>query len=150
MSNESGVLAALWIKPARRAPMEPAQAGRLITQRGMEGDANLDRPRQITIIEEEKFELMSTELGAKIEPVWRRANLMVRGLSLEKSQDRVLRIGGARLRVAGETHGCSRMDEAFQGLRAAMTEHSASGIYADVLEDAEIRVGDEVRWEEPA
>ncbi len=149
MNSKSPVLAALWIKPAKRAPMEAAQSARLIAQRGIEGDANLDRPRQVTLIEEEKFQLLSAELGAKIDPVWRRANLMVRGIALEEAQDQVLRIGAARLRVAGATHGCSRMDEAFQGLRAAMKEHTAAGIYADVLEDAEIHVGDEVRWEEP-
>ena len=147
MSHESPVLAALWIKPAKGAPMQPAQSARLIVQRGIEGDANLDRPRQVTLIEEEKFELLSNELGAKIEPVWRRANLMVRGLSLNGAQDRVLCIGDARLRVAGVTRGCGRMDDAFQGLRAAMKEHSAAGIYADVLTDAEIHLGDEVRWE---
>jgi len=147
MSHPSAVLAALWIKPAKRAPMEPAQSASLIAERGIKGDANLDRPRQITIIEAEKFELLSTELGAHIEPIWRRANLMVRGLSLTDAEDQVLRIGDARLRVAGVTHGCGRMDEAFQGLRAAMKENTAAGIYADVLEDGEIRVGDEVRWE---
>ncbi len=149
MSIEPAVLAALWIKPAKRAPMESAQAAKLIAQRGIEGDANLDRPRQITIIEAEKFELLSTELDAQIEPIWRRANLMVRGLPLTDTKGRVLCIGGARLRVAGVTHGCGRMDEAFQGLRAAMKEHTAAGIYVDVLEDAEIHVGNEVRWEEP-
>ena len=89
------------------------------------------------------------ELGAALSPAARRANLMVSGVELAQSRDRVLLIGGSRLRVAGETRPCERMDEALPGLRRAMREDWAGGVFAEVLEGGAIAVGDEVRWEEP-
>jgi len=39
------------------------------------------------------------------------------------------------------------MDEAFGGLRRAMASDWGGGVYAEVLTDAEIAVGDEVAWD---
>jgi MOSC domain-containing protein YiiM len=40
------------------------------------------------------------------------------------------------------------MDEAAPGLRAIMTPAWRGGIYAEVLDDGLIQVGDDVAWEE--
>ena len=39
------------------------------------------------------------------------------------------------------------MDEPFDGLRLAMAADWGGGVYAEVLEDGEIVVGDEVAWD---
>jgi MOSC domain-containing protein YiiM len=39
------------------------------------------------------------------------------------------------------------MDEALDGLRAALAVNWGGGVFAEVLGDGEIRVGDEVGWE---
>lgn len=39
-----------------------------------------------------------------------------------------------------------RMDQAYRGLRAAMSPDWRGGVYAVVLDDGEIRVGDAVSW----
>jgi MOSC domain-containing protein YiiM len=143
----AGRLEAIWIKRAHRGPMDPVTRGTLVASRGLKGNADHGRRRQVTIITQEKWADLVRELGASISPSARRANLMISGIELAHSRERILRIGGTRLRVGGETRPCERMDEAFDGLRQAMASDWAGGVYAEVLEDGEIAVGDEVAWD---
>ena len=100
------------------------------------------------MIEREQWERLMSQLQAAIPPTARRANLMVSGIPLARSRDRVLRVGPCRLRIAGETRPCERMDEALPGLRRAMAADWAGGVFAEVLDDGSITVGDDVRWED--
>lgn len=143
----AGRLEAIWIKRAHRGSMDPVTRGTLVASRGLRGNTDQGRRRQVTIIAQEKWADLMREVGASITPSARRANLMVSGIELAQSRDRILRIGGTRLRIGGETKPCERMDEAFDGLRRAMASNWGGGVYAEVLEDGEIAVGDEVAWD---
>lgn len=143
----SGRLESIWIKRGRRAPMDPVAAVELRAGRGIAGNADQGRKRQVTIIEREVWERLMRELDADVPPSARRANLMVTGTPLAESRGKVLRIGSCRLRISGETRPCERMDEAFQGLRTAMRPAWGGGAFAEVLDDGAIAVGDPVTWE---
>ena len=142
----AGRLEAIWIKRAHRGPMDPVTRGTLVAGRGLKGNADQGRRRQVTIIAHEKWADLMRELGVSISPSARRANLMISGIELAQSRNRILRIGGTRLRIGGETRPCERMDEAYAGLRRAMASDWGGGVYAEVLEDGEIAIGDEVAW----
>lgn len=147
-----GRLEAIWIKRMKRGPMDRAEVAHLVTGRGIRGNANQGGKRQVTIIEREVWERLMSELGAALPPSRRRANMMVTGLSLAGMRGRVLRVGGARVRIYGETKPCEQMDEALPGLQAAMRPNWGGGAFGEVLTDGDIRVGDPVSFEpeEPA
>jgi MOSC domain-containing protein YiiM len=140
-------LVAIWIKRARRGPMDQVDTATLVENRGIEGNANQNGRRQVTIIDEQTWQRLMTELDASLDPSARRANLMIRGLPLADSRDRLLRIGECVIDVRGETRPCERMDEALPGLRAAMREGWAGGVYGTVLRGGVVRVGDPVTFD---
>jgi MOSC domain-containing protein YiiM len=140
-------LQAIWIKRFKRGPMDPASRATLVAGRGLQGNMNQGGRRQVTLIERERWAETCAELGVEVPPTARRANLLVSGLSLAHSRQRILRVGAVRLRILGETRPCERMDEAQPGLRRALESDWRGGAFAEALDDGEIAVGDEVEWE---
>jgi MOSC domain-containing protein YiiM len=145
----SGTLEAIWTKRAHRGPMDPQPTGVLVAGKGLEGSVGRSSRRQVTIIEREVWDALMRETGASAPPSTRRANLMVSGIALADTRKRILRVGEARLEIAGETKPCERMEEAVPGLRAAMYPEWRGGVFAKVLTGGQIRVGDTVAWETP-
>lgn len=145
-----GRVEALWTKRAHRGVMDPRPVVQCTAGRGLVGNTGRSSTRQVTIIAQEAWAAMMREFGAAVDPAARRANVLVSGIDLARSRGRVLRIGGVRLLVKGETRPCERMDEALPGLRAAMDPDWRGGVFAQVLDDGPIAVGDEVAWETTA
>jgi MOSC domain-containing protein YiiM len=144
---QTGRLERIWIKRMTGGPMDAVDSADLRAGGGLVGNANQGGWRQVTIISKERWLELMNELAADRDPSARRANLMVSGIDLEQSRDRVLVVGGCRLRVRGETRPCQQMEEALPGLRAAMMPRWGGGAFTEVLTDGSIGVGDEVRWE---
>ena len=71
---------------------------------------------------------------------------MIGGFALENSRERIIQIGNCLLRINGETRPCYRMDEVHPGLQTAMESNWRGGVYADVLEEGNINIGDAVKW----
>ncbi|MDX1501976.1 MAG: MOSC domain-containing protein [Thermoanaerobaculia bacterium] len=137
----------IWVKRVRKGPMDGRERARLVPGRGLEGNVEQGGRRQVTILSAERWSEVERELGAPVDPAARRANLLISGLDLERSRDRVLKIGHGRILIHGETRPCRQMNEAHPGLQAALEPAWGGGAYGEVLEGGEIRVGDPVGWE---
>jgi MOSC domain-containing protein YiiM len=142
-----GRLDAVWIKRAHRGPMDPVEEAQLIEGRGIAGNVDRSRRRQITLLEREIWDRVMSRLNGDAEPSARRANLLVDGIALAHTRGRILRIGEALLVIGGETTPCERMEAVLPGLRAALSPDWGGGAFAQVLRGGTIRVGDAVNWE---
>jgi MOSC domain-containing protein YiiM len=146
MAEAPGRLETIWIKRAKRGPMDPRPRASVLSGRGLADNANQGGKRQITILSVEAWKKAEEALGAEVPPESRRANLFVSGVELENGRGRTLVVGPVRLQIYGETRPCERMDEAFAGLRSALGPDWCGGCFGEALDDGEIAVGDPVRW----
>jgi MOSC domain-containing protein YiiM len=142
-----GRVEAIWLKRARRGPMDGVERARLEEGVGLEGNADQGGRRQVTLVERERWEDALAEIGAVVDPSARRANVLLSGVDLKESRGRVLRLGPCRLEIQGETKPCHRMDEAHAGLQEALRPDWRGGAYAVVLDGGPLEVGQEARWE---
>jgi MOSC domain-containing protein YiiM len=138
-----GRLEAIWVKRARRGPMDPVESATAVADAGLVGCADQGGRRQVTVIERESFDRIRQDLP-DARPFMRRANLMVSGIRLEETRGKVLSVGGVRIHLQGETRPCERMDEQCPGLTDALRVAWRGGAYGVILDGGEIRVGDTV------
>ena len=144
----SGRLEQIWTKRFHRGPMEPVSTARLHVGCGLADNADLGGKRQITLISRERWEIVTNAMDVVLDPILRRANLLVSGINLQESRNRVIRIGPCRIRLVGETRPCERMDLVHPGLCAALDSDWNGGAYGEVLDSGEITINDEIRWEQ--
>ena len=138
-----GRVEGLWLKRAHRGVMDAASEARFVENKGIADDANFGRSkRQVTVIEKEVFDRISAELP-DVKPSMRRANVMVSGIRLKESRGQTLCLGGVRIRLVGETRPCERMDAQVPGLTAALDPDWNGGVYGVVLDDGDVKVGDD-------
>ena len=143
-----GTLLSIARKAKTHAAIEQVETSRVSREGGIEGDyrGRIEslRDRQVTLLSADVWQTVCAELAAQLPWTERRANLLVGGVELPKEAGRRISIGGLELEVTEETAPCSRMDEAHQGLRQALTPNWRGGVCCRVLNDAEIAVGDPV------
>lgn len=145
----AGRLEKIWIKRAKRGPMDPVERARAKAGSGLEGNANQGGRRQVTILGVEGWAAASAAVAGEPDPILRRANLLVSGIDLVECRGRNLRIGEVEIRIYGETRPCRLMEESHPGLQAALDPDWRAGAFGEVLVDGEIAVGDAVRWVGP-
>jgi MOSC domain-containing protein YiiM len=145
-----GRLEAIWLKRVRLGPMDPVPAAELHAGRGIEGNADFGGRRQVTILDAGEWERRLSALGSDLDPSFRRANILVRGVDLSESRGRILAVGDCRIRIDGETKPCALMDEYLLGLRSALHERWGGGAWGAVLSGGRIALGDPVGWVDDA
>jgi MOSC domain-containing protein YiiM len=142
-----GEIVAIWLKRFKGGPMDGVPNGVAVEGRGLVGNANQGGKRQVTIIDESRWREAQQEIGVAIDPSARRANVMVRGVELDDSRGRFLRLGECVIRIYNETRPCEQMDEAHEGLRAALGSRLRGGVYGEVVGGGLLAVGDAATWE---
>ncbi len=147
-ASTPGRLEAIWVKRARGGKMDAAQQVTLAAKKGIVGNANWGGWRQVTIMEKEIWDSVTSSLGVTLDPSTRRANLMVSGIELIHSRDKVVSIGGVRIKMVNETAPCNLMEESCSGLKDALKPNWRGGAFGYVIDDGEITVGDDVCWVE--
>ena len=124
--------------------MDPADRARVISGKGIVGNANQGGRRQVTILSDRHWQSVTSPLGETPDASIRRCNLLVSDIDFENSRGKILTIGKVRVRIFGETRPCEQMEEAVPGLKAAMSVAWGGGAFGEVLDDGEIAVGDAV------
>jgi MOSC domain-containing protein YiiM len=145
MSN--GKIEAIWIKRFKRGPMDAVAQAEMRRGKGLVDNADQGGRRQVTIIEAEVWEEVMAELNAEIDPCARRANIMVRGVDLAHSRQRILQLGECRIKIFNETKPCERMDEVLAGLQNSLYPNWRGGASGQVITGGMIRLGEIARWE---
>jgi MOSC domain-containing protein YiiM len=141
-----GEIVAIWLKRFKHGPMDPVSEAEAVEGRGLKSNANQGGKRQITLIDEARWREAQAELGVDVDPSARRANVMLRGIDLERTNGRLLRLGQCVVRIYGETRPCHQMDEAEPGLRAALSPRWRGGAFAEIIEGGTIHIGDAAEW----
>ncbi len=145
---EDVLLTGIAIKPKKRGPMELLDTVEVTVEGGLAGDCRggggRDRKRQVAILSLDQWQDTCKELGKELPWQARRANLCVSGLSFgPQCMGRKFLIGKAViLEITSETDPCSRMDDASEGLRNALTPFWRGGVTCRVVEGGTIRLND--------
>lgn len=143
----NGHIEAIWIKRFKGGPMDAVQQAEMVKRRGLVGNANQGGRRQITIIDAAVWEQVMAELGTRIDPSARRANIMVRGIDLAHSRKKILQLGECRVKIFNETKPCERMDEVVPGLNQALYDNWRGGAFGEVIQGGTVCVGEAAQWE---
>lgn len=141
-----GRLEAIWVKRALGGVMDAADRAELVAGHGLAGNANQGGRRQVTLLDRGVWDEVAARLGHDLPTSARRANLVLAGIDLRETRERVLAVGSARIRILGETKPCNQMEETFPGLEAALWPDWGGGAFGEVIEGGEIAVGDAASW----
>jgi MOSC domain-containing protein YiiM len=136
-------IVSIWIKRAHGGPMDSVDQAQLVAGHGLAGNADQGGWRQVTVIDEDAWRKATEELGVDVDPSARRANVMIRGLDLEKSRGRQLILGDCVINIRGENPPCRLMDQ----MQEFLKPHWRAGIFGEIVQGGTIRVGDKVAFD---
>ena len=139
----TGRVERIWVKRAHKGQMDQVVEA-VLDDRGIVDNADRGGRRQVTLISSEAWAAACDVLGEDIDPVTRRANVLVSGVDLENTRGHVLRIGDTELEITTETVPCRLMDFFHDGLMGALKPEWRGGVSARVRTTGPIHVGDPV------
>ena len=135
---------------ARDASAVALERATFVVDVGLEGDwrAWKGGPRQITLVEAEALEAVAAALGlAAVPPGASRRQVVVRGIALNATIGRSLRVGPLLVKVEAPCDPCRNMETKIgPGARAAMANRG--GVCGRVIEGGVLSSGDSVAIED--
>jgi MOSC domain-containing protein YiiM len=148
-----GVVELIHVAGGEGEPMRAVDRVRAIAGVGLEGDryaterghfsGSPGTGRALTLIEAEVVESLRSA-GLELKPGDARRNLTTRGIALNALVGRRFRIGGVLCEGKRLCEPCSYLEDVV-GKLLLRPLAGRGGLRADILEDGELRVGDEVR-----
>src|SRR6266478_6527467 len=156
MPNGAGPGRVEWIHVAvsEGEPMRATDRIRVLAGIGLEGDryatgrghfsSTAGTGRALTLIEAEVLESLRDSLGIALRPGEARRNVTTRGIALNALVGHRFRIGSVLCEGARLCEPCSYLEDQLVKPLLHPLLHRG-GLRANVLEDGEIRVGDQVR-----
>ena len=129
----------------KRADMEILEDAEVSEHTGVAEDFR-GKPgnRQVTVVSAEAWAATCEDLGQQMPWTTRRANLLVEDVQLPRRTGDVIEVGSVRLLITMEVDPCSRMEEQYDGLKAALTPDWRGGVACTVLQGGSVRLGDDV------
>src|SRR5215469_4015940 len=104
------------------APLEEVNLAEVSVAAGISGDARGAKPgRQVTLLFREGWQDACRDLDTSLHWTTRRANLFIEGMERPREIGGRIAIGEIVLSVMHETKPCQLMEQAYQGLRGALT-----------------------------
>jgi MOSC domain-containing protein YiiM len=141
----SGRLIGIVRKAKPYAEPETLEHARVSVEAGVDGDyRGLHSENKVVVLSTEKWRAACAELGRELPWTTRRGNLLVEGVALPNAIGARFTIGPVELEIIDECAPCGRMEQAAEGLRAALTPDWRGGVACDVVEAAQIALGDRV------
>lgn len=131
----------LWIRPEVGRPLVEVDSLELVAGSGIRGDHTFGRMRHVTIVFEDDWNAACGELGRDVDPVGRRANVLISGGGGVEFLKRSVALGGAQLEIKGITAPCDVMERAAKGLKSALKPDGRAGVWGRVLVGATIERG---------
>jgi MOSC domain-containing protein YiiM len=134
----------LWTRSAPGRPPQERPSIDLVEGKGVHGDHTFGRMRHVTIIFDDDWRAAAATLAREVDPVGRRANVLVSGGDGARLVGSTIRLGGARIEVKGVTQPCPVMEKAAPGMEAALKPAGRGGVWGRVLAGGTVRPGDEL------
>jgi MOSC domain-containing protein YiiM len=129
------------------ASLEQLTNAAISVERGIEGDARGEkRGRQVTVLFRDGWEDACRDVGAELQWVTRRANLLLANLERPREAGGFLRVGDAELQITMETRPCDLMERSYTGLRSALQPDWRGGVCCVVRRGGEIKLGDRAEY----
>ena len=154
-----GRLVAIYVAPVGGAPMEARDRVDALAGTGLRDDRYATGTgtysgtgrgaRDVTLIEREAVDAVRTEDGTiDVREDQTRRNLVTEGVALNHLVGRTFRVGSIRMRGVRLAEPCDYLEQLTGrvGVRAALVHRG--GLRAEILDDGELRVGDEVELSE--
>ena len=135
---------AIALRPLRAQPMMLVQAARAEREGCLVGDHSKSAKRGITLLSAPQWADVIGDLGFDLPWHTRRANVLLDAKDLGRLVGQTVRIGEVEILVNGITYPCAHIEEMQPGLLKALTS-DRGGVYGRILNDGEVRVGDEMR-----
>ena len=137
-----GEIKKIWVKRFKGGPMDRVDSVRMDQETGVDGNADTSRKRQVTVVSVDGWAAAAAEVGDDVDPIVRRANVLVQGVDLVESRGKTLRLGDVEILLWGETRPCRQMEEACEGLLAALDPEWRGGAHGEIVRGGEVRQGD--------